>query len=542
MRLLVVFRLILPLVVSFARDRRRWLLFGRGVERTEAFHDARAERVLRTIARLGPSFVKMAQLFSSRSDLIPEPYVSAISRLTDQVPPVPWPQVRATIERELGMRLDRVFERIDEVPIAAASLGQVHRARYRGEDVAVKVLRPNVEDMVRRDLAIAGPVLRWIVRRFPNPHLRNTLIVVDEFSLRIWEEMDFRLEAAHAIEMRTNLATNRRVRVPRVYEPLTRQRVLVLEFMEGTRVDRVQARFGDQAHDPGGIVSAVMELYLQMMLIDGFFHADPHPGNLLVDSEGRLVLLDFGMVIRVPRELRLNLVNTVFAAIRRDVDGVVAGLNSLGAIEPGAELGRVRELTKLLMSVAYERHTVAERIELLANEILTMLYDWPVRLPSELVYFARTAALIEGLGVRYDHRFNPITFAAPIAIRLRDPIMVSLRGPDGKGALPQIDWPTAIGAALGHAASTAARAVRSLLDAFAGELEATPRVAPADELSQLMGRIGTGLRSLFGEPHPSTRAKAELGGVEPPKLLTAGESDSDPNVVPIDKARRNRSA
>jgi predicted unusual protein kinase regulating ubiquinone biosynthesis (AarF/ABC1/UbiB family) len=538
MRLLVVLRLILPLALSFARDRRRWFLFGRGQERTPEFHKTRAERVLRTLARLGPSFVKMAQLFSSRSDLIPEPYVSAISRLTDQVPPVPWADVRATLERELGRPVERVFERIESEPIAAASLGQVHRAWYQGEEVAVKVLRPNVEVMVRRDLAIAKPVLRWIVKRFPNPHLRNTQIVVEEFSLRIWDEMDFRLEARNAIEMRANLAANPHVRVPRVHEALTRQHVLVLEFMEGTRVDRVQPRPGDPAHDPGGIVSAVMELYLQMMLIDGFFHADPHPGNLLVDSRGRLVLLDFGMVIRVPRELRLNLVNTVFAAIRREVDGVVAGFQSLGAIDPSADLGRVRELTRLLMSVAYERHTAHERMELLADEIMTMLYDWPVRLPSELVYFARTAALIEGLGVRYDHRFNPITFAAPIAIKLKGPIMASLRGPDGKGALPQIDWPTAIGAALGHAAGTAAKAMRSFLSSFAGELESSAP-APTDDLTHLMGRIGSGLRSLFGSPPPSVRARAELHGIEEPKLLTSGD---DPDVVPIERGRKNRSA
>ncbi|MGQ0765965.1 MAG: ABC1 kinase family protein [Gemmatimonadota bacterium] len=449
MRLLVIVWRLGPLVLSFVRDWRRWIWWGGPVERTSAFHESRARKLVGALARLGPSFVKMAQIFSARSDLIPEPYVSALSSLTDQVPPVPGSLIRREIQRSYGRTPEQLFERFDDTPIAAASLGQVHRACYVGEEVVIKVLRPGVEELVRRDLSVFRPLIRWFERRFPNPHVRNARVVIDEFSVRVWEEMDFVREAANAMEIRENFRGNRLIIIPRVVTELTRQRTLVLEYIEGVRVDRVSRRPGDAPHDPRGVVSAVMELYLQMMMVDGFFHADPHPGNVLVSPESRIVLLDFGMVIRVPKQLRADLVTTVFAAIRRDTAGIIGGFRKLNLLDPGVRDADLMPLATRLLSIAYDPGTMQERVQLLAQEVLTSLYDWPVRLSSEMVYFARTATLIEGLGVRYDPRFNPITFAAPIAIRMRSRILRSLEMENGT---PVIDVPTVVGLALGRAA------------------------------------------------------------------------------------------
>lgn len=466
MRAFVIFRYLAPLIVSFLRDRKRWIVAGRPLQRTAAFHKDRAERLVSTIAALGPSFVKLAQVFSSRSDLIPEPYVSAISTLTDQVPPVPTPVIEHEIERAYGRPVREVFERFEAEPLAAASLGQVHRARYRGEEVVVKVLRPGVEELVRKDMALARPVLRWLAQRIPNPHLRNARTVIEEFAARVPEEMDFVHEAGNARRIHENFRGNPRVVIPRVFPDLVRPRVLVLEYVEGTRVDRLSNRPGERPQDPRGVVSAVMELYLRMMLVDGFFHADPHPGNVLVTPEGRVVVLDFGMVIPVTRELRWRLVTTIFAAIRRDASGLVAGFESLGMIDPGADPTQVRGLADRLLTLAYVEMPMRERVELVTNEVMAALYDWPVHLPSEMVYFARTAALIEGLGVRYDENFNAITFASPIALRMRREILVSL----GQGELPPVDLPTVVGAALGHAAGTALRAGREFVKRLSGAL------------------------------------------------------------------------
>lgn len=485
MRILVIVRHILPFVMSFLRDRKRWVVAGAPLARTDEFHRKRAEGLVAAIGTLGPTFVKLAQVFAGRADLFPEPYVRALSTLTDQVPPVPLEAVRQTIVASYGQPPEALFQRFDPAPIAAASLGQVHRASYEGREVVVKVLRPGIEQLVAEDVKAAQRILKLLERRFAtNPHVRGLRVSVEEFAVRIGDEMDFRKEADNAERIRANFTGNRRVLVPRIERDLVRQRVLVMEYMQGVRIDRVEPR--RVAGRPRGaeILSAVMELYIQMMLVDGLFHADPHPGNLLVDPDGRVILLDFGMVVPVPRETRWHLIQTVFASIRKDVDGLVAGFDALGVIEPGADRDELRDLARALLELAHSHTTVPERIEmLLADEVMGTLYDWPVTLPREMVYFARAAALIEGLGVHFDPRFSPIVFAAPIALRMRRRILSSL---GDRPARDPNDWVYALSGVLGTVAGIMTRAGRSFLSQLEAELEAArPKDIPRIEVKRL---------------------------------------------------------
>jgi predicted unusual protein kinase regulating ubiquinone biosynthesis (AarF/ABC1/UbiB family) len=475
MRVAVIIKHILPFVLSFLRDRRRWIIAGPPVPRTDEFHRQRAEGLVSAIGTLGPTFVKLAQVFAGRADLFPEPYVRALSTLTDQVPPVPLEAVERTIVESYGQPASALFERFEPVPIAAASLGQVHRARFEGRDVVVKVLRPNIERLVASDVKAAQWILKQLERRFAtNPHVRGLRVAVEEFALRIGDEMDFRKEAVNADRIRENFAGNRRVMIPRIEPSLVRQRVLVMEYMDGVRIDRVDARgagAGGQRGRSSDIVATVMELYIQMMLVDGLFHADPHPGNLLVSPDGRIILLDFGMVVPVPRETRWHLIQTVFASIRKDVDGVVAGFEALGVIELGADPAVVRELVQTLLELAHSRTTVPERIEmLLADQVMGTLYDWPVQLPREMVYFGRAAALIEGLGVHYDPYFNPIVFAAPIALRMRRRILASLG--DQPATRDPNEWVYTLSGVLGAVAGVFTRASKSFLSQLEREFAA----------------------------------------------------------------------
>jgi predicted unusual protein kinase regulating ubiquinone biosynthesis (AarF/ABC1/UbiB family) len=179
-----------------------------------------------------------------------------------------------------------------------------------------------------------------------------------------------------------------------------------------------------------------MEVYVQMMLVDGLFHADPHAGNLLLTRDGRLVLLDFGMMVRVKPEVRLALIRTVFAAIRRDASAVARGFYELGLIAPGADPAEINRLAALLVGMANTRATTKERLDvMLADRVMRSLYDFPVILPRDLFYFARTAALIEGIGTRYDPYFNAVEVGTPIVMRMRSRILTSL----GEEAQPSLE-------------------------------------------------------------------------------------------------------
>jgi predicted unusual protein kinase regulating ubiquinone biosynthesis (AarF/ABC1/UbiB family) len=376
----------------------------------------------------------MMQVIAGRADLIPEPYVSAISTLTDRVPPVSSEAVEREIVAAYGKPARELFEEWNPVPVAAASIGQVHKAVYHGREVAVKVLRPGVERLVADDIVASRRIIAWAGKLFDNPHITGLRAVIDEFARRINDEMDFRCEAEYAIEIRHNFANVPNIVVPEIVEGMVRQRVLVMEYMHGTKLDALGPKIASGSVDPRKLVSTVMEMYVQMMMIDGLFHADPHAGNLLVRDDGALILLDFGLVVRVPKEIRLALVRTIFAAIRRDPEGVTDGFFALGVVTPGTSRDVVLRLVQTLLMGAFEKTTTQERMammnevhaQLLADRVLTTLYDFPVMLPPDLVYFARTAALIEGFGVRYDERFNALEFAAPIAIRLRHRILMSL--------------------------------------------------------------------------------------------------------------------
>jgi predicted unusual protein kinase regulating ubiquinone biosynthesis (AarF/ABC1/UbiB family) len=469
MRLVVILWRLSPIALAFWRDHRRWLLFGAPARRTVADHERRAQRLVASLAALGPTFVKMAQLFAGRTDLLAPVYARALSTLTDQVPQVPLAEIERVIRDEYGAPAAELFERFDEVPIAAASLGQVHRARHAGAEVVIKVLRPGVEALVAEDVRVSQRLLAIVERWWPNPHVVGTRVVIQEFAVRVAEEMDFRQEAAHAVAIRANFAGARDIWIPRVVEPMIRRRALVLEYCPGRRIDRLDEWVAEGRVRPDRLVRDVMDLYARMMLVHGLFHADPHPGNLHVAEDGRIILLDFGMVVRVPIELRRQLVAAIFAAIRRDADALAESFHALGLVVTGADPAVIRRLAGTLLSVADQRNTTRERVELLADEVIAELYDWPIVLPSHLVYFARTASLIEGLGTHYDPRFNALAFATPIALSLRSRILASLY-PDG--GQPRVDPARVIGAALGAVARVVQRAsvevVAAVRDAVAG--------------------------------------------------------------------------
>jgi len=417
LRIFVVWYRLAPFLIAFLRDRRRWILAGPPRFLSDDAHRARARNLTRTIASLGPSFIKLAQVFGIRADIIPHIYVEELAQLHDRVPPFPTAEVRKRIESELKEPLDTVFESFDPQALAAASLGQVHRARYRDEEVIVKVLRPGVEELVATDVRVVQNVV-FVLEQFIDHHIiRATRTIIDEFSRVIAEEMDFLHEAENVERFAELYCDSNFVIIPKIYRELTTTRVLVMQFFEGFRIDEVQEIVRHNI-DTSRMIENLIEFYGGQLLVHGLFHADPHPGNILVQPDARIVLLDYGMVVEITSDFRHQLIHAVASAVHSDVDGVIDAAYKLDMLESDVSPSTVREAAQAIISIHLDKNLTQRQIQEISYQVLNTFYRFPLRLPSNLVYILRTAALIEGLGIAYDPHFNSLTTAIPIYKRI----------------------------------------------------------------------------------------------------------------------------
>ncbi len=473
LRGLQIFAALAPFLVGFLRDRRRFLIIGRPASRPPGHHEGRAERLVAAVADLGPTFIKLAQVLSARADLIREPYFSAIGTLQDQVPPISGDGALEVVEAALGRPAGEVFDSFEPRPIAAASLGQVHRAALRGREVAVKVLRPDVESVVAIDLDLSFRLLFWLNILFPNHHVRGITNVVREFSVRVREEMDFRSEAANIERFHRLMADVEGVRAPEVIGELTRKEVLVMEHLEGTKVDRLDERFASGELEFEPVMRRLTGLYLRMMMLDGFLHADPHPGNLLVGPDGTIIVLDWGMVLDVPKQTRDTILSVALSVGREDLDGVISGMYGLGMISPEVSRGEIREAAIEIMKVIERvRTSPVDRVREVVQEIWDTFQTWPLLLPQELVYFFRTAVLLEAIGFRYDPEFNGLHLIRRVVAEHRGEL---LRKTGREPVALALDFMEEVGHVL--------RSVRDLLQRAERE-ELRVRLHPRDQQAQ----------------------------------------------------------
>ena len=408
-RFFVVARQFLPLLLAYARDRRRFLLFGGRRQVDAETRRRRARALLSSMLTLGPTFIKLGQLLSTRPDVLPPEYVEEFEDLQDNVPPAPWEGAERVIEEDLGP-VDEWFVDFDTEAISGASLGQVYTARVDGQDVAVKVRRPGVEELVEADLRVIRfslPVLMQFVDEARSFSLET---LADEFDKTIREEMDYERERGMLQDIKANFADDPTIRIPDVLESHSTGRVLTMEYVPGTKISRIDD-LDSLGVDRTALARRLQEAYLQMLIVDGSFHADPHPGNLAVQDDGTLVFYDFGMSGRVDEFVQGKIVQFYGAVARQDIDDILDTLIELGTLSPEADRQLMSDIMELAIQDARGEDIEQYRVNQIVSQVEDTIYEFPLRLPPNLALVLRVATVVEGVCVTLDPEFDFIDVA-----------------------------------------------------------------------------------------------------------------------------------
>ena len=368
---------------------------------------AAADALAADLERLGPTFIKLGQVLSTRYDLLPAVYVDALARLQDDVAPFPFSEVEPIVNAELGLRMSKAFAEFEAEPIAAASLGQVHRARLRdGRRVAVKVQRPGIRKTVMEDIEALEQIAEWIDRHTEFGRSHHLQDFLEEFRKSLMREIDYRREADNLVTLGRNLEEFALIVVPKPVLDYTTSRVLTMDYVDGTKIT-VLSQVAKLEVPGRELAAALFRAYLKQILIDGFFHADPHPGNVFITRDHRLALLDLGMVAFVPPQLQSHLTQLVFAISEGRSDDVVAyALNVSQRTPDFDEQGFTRAVADL---VAMHHNRSLERIEV-GKVVLAILQTsgrYGVILAPELGMLGRALLNLDQVGRLLDPRFNP---------------------------------------------------------------------------------------------------------------------------------------
>jgi ubiquinone biosynthesis protein len=380
------------------------------------------ERLRMAFAELGPTFIKLAQVLSSRPDLITIFYANEFKKLQDEVPPFPVSQVRKIIEEETGRPMDTLFSRFDELPIAAASIAQVHRATLLdGSDVIIKVQRPGIREAVEADINILSTVARLLDKYVPDSRFFNPTGIVEEFSRTIKKEMDFSEEARSCMRFRKNFEHYDKIYIPRIYNDLVSGKVLVMERIEGIRIDDIE-KINALGYNRKDLAKIGVDSFYKQVLEDGFFHADPHPGNIMVVSPGILAYVDFGIMGRVSDELKETMANTFIALMQRDFDKLIDQYIELGIVPEHADLEDFRREFKTdlmdfldpLYGATLKEINFAQYLDTLTR--LAIKHN--MKIPSDLLLINKSMLVLENIGRQLDPEFDFFSSAEPYATKI----------------------------------------------------------------------------------------------------------------------------
>ena len=431
-RFVDIWGFVLSLMTGTWLDSKPWSYTGGVTEEKKAARRRRQAVWIRdTFLDLGPTFIKVGQLFSTRADLFPSEYVEELSKLQDRVPAFSYAQVEAIVELDLGKPISQLFLSFDPIPLAAASLGQVHKAQlHSGEEVVVKVQRPGLKKLFTIDLQILKGIARYFQSHPDWGRGRDWMGIYEECCRILWEEIDYISEGSNADTFRRNFQEYEWVKVPRVYWRYASPRVLTLEYMPGIKISHYEA-IEAAGLDRKLIAQLGARAYLQQLLNDGFFHADPHPGNIAVSPEGgALIFYDFGMMGRIKTNVREQLMETLFGISQKNAARVVNSLVELGALSPTEDMGPVRRSVQYMLDHFMDKPFENQSVSDISDDLYELAYDQPFRFPATFTFVMRAFSTLEGVGKGLDPEFNFMEVAKPFALQ----IMTNGNTPDGSNS------------------------------------------------------------------------------------------------------------
>ncbi len=418
LRALRIWRSVLTLLLLLWWDAQSWTYPGGAIaELREQRQRQRAHWLTAELLRLGSAFIKLGQLLSARPDILPAGWVAELAALQDSVPAFGFAEVQTVLEQELGQRCAEVID-LDPEPLGAASLAQVHRASLRsGRQVVLKVQRPGLDRLFRLDLDVMQQVAAVLQRHPSWGRGRDWPAMARECRRVLLRELDFRVEAQYAARFRQQFLDDDRIRIPGVVWELSSRRVLCLDYLPGIKINDREALI-EAGINPSAVAEIGAASYLKQLVRFGFFHADPHPGNLAVASDGTLIYYDFGMMGLLSDALRRRLGSMIRAAAARDSAALVEEMQAAGVIAREIDVGPVRRLVRLMLNEALTPPFSSNVIDKLSGDLYDLVYGQPFRLPVELIFVMRALSTFEGVGRSLDPAFSLVAIAKPYLLPL----------------------------------------------------------------------------------------------------------------------------
>jgi predicted unusual protein kinase regulating ubiquinone biosynthesis (AarF/ABC1/UbiB family) len=373
----------------------------------------RAKWLVKTLVKLGPTFIKIGQALSTRPDLLPLEYVQELGQLQDRVPPFSSERAIAIVESEFGKSVYALYREFNSTPLASASLGQVHKAiLHTGEEVVVKVQRPELERLFNLDFEVLHQLVRLAERFLPGTRKYKLETIYREFFQILYQEIDYIQEGKNADRFRENFQTYPRVSVPLVYWQYTTKKVLTMEYLPGIKIDDRQTLEARKINTDEVIKLGIC-CYLKQLLQDGFFQSDPHPGNMAVSDSGNIIFYDFGTMTEVKSIAKDQMMRTFFAVLRKDAEEVVETLMYMGLIEPMSDMTPVKRLVTFLLEKFRDKPIDVRAFDQISSEVYVMFEQQPFRLPPQMTFIIKSLTTLDGIARALDPQYNLLAAAQP---------------------------------------------------------------------------------------------------------------------------------